>query len=196
MISPSVENFEDRNVTSAVCRSTPNGLNGLTSTIDGCTTSTELNRNTNFAENTFKIQKDIETLTGTVQDSLMMGDSMFGQFGYQDIAKQVKDRNHELKTKKEHLMKEVDKNEAIIERSNRDFSDVKDTVPEPQPKRVLRFIEDYTLAILTMAYLFMIISVIYIYTAISENKLVAFGKAFVGSAFLTMFLYMLLYFLA
>jgi cell division protein FtsL len=93
-------------------------------------------------------------------------------------------------------MKEVDKNEAIIERSNRDFSDVKDTVPEPQPKRVLRFIEDYTLAILTMAYLFMIISVIYIYTAISENKLVAFGKAFVGSAFLTMFLYMLLYFLA
>jgi len=195
-MSPSVENFEDRNVTSAVCRSTPNGLNDLNSKIDSCTTSTELNRNTNFAANTFRIQKDIETLTGTVQDSLMMGDSMFGQFGYQDIAKQVKDRNHDLKTKKEQLMKDVDKNEAIIERSNRDFSDVKDTIPEPQPKKVLRFIEDYTLAILTMAYLFMIISVIYIYTAISENKLVAFGKAFVGSLFLTMFLYMLLYFLA
>jgi hypothetical protein len=196
MISPSIENFEDRNVTSAVCRSNPNGLNGLNSTIDNCTTGTELNRNKNFAENTFKIQKDIETLTGTVQDSLMMGDSMFGQFGYQDIAKQVKDRNSELKTKKEHLMQEVDKNEAIIERSNRDFSDVKDTIPEPQPKKVLRFIEDYTLAILTMAYLFMIISVIYIYTILSENKLVAFGKSFVGSLFLTMFLYMLLYFLA
>ncbi len=192
----SVEAFEDRNVTSSVCRSTPNGLNDLNSKIDQCTSSTELNRNTNFAANTFKIQKDIESLSANVQDSLAMGDNMFGQFGYQDIAKQVKDRNHELRSKKEKAMKEVSKNEAIIERSNRDFSDVKDTIPEPQAKKTLRFIEDWTLAILSLAYLFMIISGIYIYTATADIKLVAFGKAMIGSIFLTMFLYMLLYFLA
>jgi len=191
-----LEAFEDRNVTSSVCRSTPNGLNDLNSKIDQCTSSTEQNRNTNFAANTFKIQKDIESLSANVQDSLAMGDTMFGQFGYQDIAKQVKDRNHELKSKKENMMKEVSKNEAIIERSNRDFSDVKDTIPEPQAKKTLRFIEDWTLAILTMAYLFMIISGIYIYTATADIMLVAFGKSVLGSIFLTMFLYMLLYYLA
>ena len=189
------EAFEDKNATAAVCRSVPNGLNDLNSKISDCTTTTELNRNTNFAENTFKLQKDIQALTATVGDSLMMGDSMFGQFGYQDIAKQVKERHTELKTKKETLLKNVDKNESIIERSNRDFADVKDTIKEPQPKRVLRFVEDYTMAFLTIAYLFMIISIIYVYTATAELKLVAFGKIFVGSLFLTMFLFMLLYYL-
>ena len=171
---PQAEAFEDKNATAAVCRSVPNGLNALNSQINDCTTTTELNRNTNFASNTFKLQKDLESLTGTV------GDSMFGQFGYQDIAKQVKERHIELKTKKETLLKEVDKNESIIERSNRDFSDVKDTIKEPQSKKVLRFVEDYTMAFVVIAYLFMIISIIYVYTASSELKLVAFGKIFVA----------------
>jgi hypothetical protein len=189
------ENFQDRNVTAAVCRATPNGLNTLNSEISQCTTDTELNRNNNFAANTFKLQKDIESLTSSVQDSLVMGDTMFGQFGYQDIAKQVKDRSVELKIKKEMLLKEVDKNEAIIERSNRDFSDVKDSVGEPQPKKVLRFVEDYTLAILLISYFFMLIAAIYIYTITSEFKLIALGKSLIGSVLLTAFLFMVLYYI-
>jgi hypothetical protein len=124
-----------------------------------------------------------------------MGDTMFGQFGYNDIAKQVQSRNDELKKKKDQISQEVEKGNAIIERSNRDFVDVKDSVPEPQPKRVLRFIEDYTLAILIISYIFMIIAIIYIYTITSEFKLLAFGKAFVGSIFLSMFLFMLLFYI-
>ena len=154
------EHFEDANVTAAVCRSTPNGLNDLNSKIQQCTTSTELNRNTNFAANTFKLQKDIESLTSSVADSMTMGDSMFGQFGYQDIAKQVIDRNKELKGKRERMMKEVDKSEAIIERSNRDFSDVRILFQSHSQKKFLRFVEDYTLFFLTVSYLFMIISII------------------------------------
>lgn len=195
-VSPPVEPFEDRNVASAVCRSTPNGLNNLNSQIDQCTSTAELNRNKNFAENTFKIQKDIEHLSASVGDSLVLGDSMFGNFGSGDIAKQVTARNMELKAKKETLMNEVDKNEAVIERSNRDFSDVKDTLPETQPKKFVRFIEDYTLAILAMSYLFMIIVAIYVYTIMAERKLIAFGQSLLGSILLTCFMSMVLLYLS
>ncbi len=187
---------QDRNLAAATCKAVPNGLNSLNSEINTCTSSTEYNRNTNFAENTFKLQQDITSLSAATGDSLSMGDTMFGQFGYNDITKEVKKRNEDLKAKKEKLLMEVEKGEATIERSNRDFSDVKDTLPQPQPKRVLRFIEDYTLAILSISYLFMIIAAIYIYTSMSDKKLVAFFQALISSVLLTMFLFMMLFYLA
>lgn len=186
----------DRNVTAAVCRSTPNGLNDLNAKISQCTTTTELNRNTNLASNSFKLEQDITNLRGMVGDLLTSGDSIFGQAGHAEVVNQVKQRNDDLKKTKDSLLKEVEKNEAIIEKSNRDFSDVKDLLPEKQPRKFLNFIEDYTMAILAMSYLFMILAAIYMYTITSEFKLVGFGKAFVGSIFLTMFLFMLLFYLS
>ncbi len=188
-------NQNDRDLKASVCKSTPNGLNNLDSEINNCTSTTEIKRNNNFAANTLKIQQDIITLTGITADSLVMGDTLFGQAGHSDVRKQLKARNEDLKAKKGELMKKIDKDEAIIERSNRDFSDVKDTISEPQSTKVLRFVEDYTLAILSIAYLFMVIAIIYVYTATSELKLIAFGKSFVASIFLSMFLFMLLFFL-
>jgi len=189
-------NQNDRDLKASVCKSTPNGLNSLNSEIDNCTSTIELKRNTNFVDNTVRLEQDINTLSATTMDFLVMGDTMIGQFGHNDIAKQVSDRNNELKSKKTNLIKEIENSEAIVERSNRDFSDVKDTVSEPQSKQFLHFIEDYTLAILVMAYLFMIIAVIYVYTSTSENKLIAFGKSIVGSVLLTIFLFMMLFFLS
>lgn len=186
----------DRDITAAVCRSTPNGLNDLNSKISQCTTTTESNRSLNLATNSFKLEQDITSLKGMVGDLLTSGDSIFGQAGHIEVVNQVKQRNDDLKSKKDSLLKEVDKNEAIIERSNRDFSDVKVSLPEKPTTRVLHFIEDYTLAILAISYLFMIIAVIYVYTITSEFKLVGFGKAFIGSIFLTMFLFMLLFYLS
>jgi hypothetical protein len=88
-----------------------------------------------------------------------------------------------------------DASTSVIDRSNRDFTDVHNTVEEPQPAKTLRFIEDYTLAILSISYFFMIIAIIYIYTSTSEFKLIAFGKSFVGSIFLTMFLFIFLFYI-
>jgi hypothetical protein len=187
---------QDRNLAASACKAVPNGLNSLNSEINNCTSSVEHNRNTNFAENTYKLQQDITTLSALTTDSLSMGDAMFGQFGHSEITKEVKNRNEELKAKKDKLLTEVEKGEATIERSNRDFSDVKDTLPEPQPKKILRFIEDYTLAILSISYLFMIMASIYIYISISDKKLVAFFQALISSILLTMFLFMILFYLA
>jgi hypothetical protein len=188
-------NQNDRDLKASVCKSTPNGLSKLSGEINNCTSSTEIKRNNNFATNTLKLEQDITSLSGSVMDSLSMGDTMFGQYGYNDIAKQVKDRNEELKNKKDGLMKEVEKSESIIERTNRDFEDEYKTVPTPQPKKVLNFIEDYTVAILVISYLFMIISAIYIFTSMSNTKLITFGKLFGGSILLSMFMFMVLFYL-
>ncbi len=188
-------NQNDRDLKASVCKSTPNGLSNLNSEIDNCTSTTEIKRNTNFAANTFKLQQDISGLSASVMDSLSMGDTMFGQYGYNDIAKQVKARNEELKTKKDNLMKDVEKGEGIIEKTNRDFEDEYKTVAQPQPKKVLRFIEDWTIAILIISYLFMVIAAIYIFTSISENKIATFGKLFVGSILFSMFMFMILFYL-
>ncbi len=184
-----------RDLKASVCKSTPNGLSNLNGDIDNCTSTTEVKRNNNFATNTFKLQQDIISLSGSVMDSLSMGDTMFGQFGYNDIAKQVKGRNEELKNKKDGLMNEVEKGESIIEKTNRDFEDEYKTVPEPQPKKVLRFIEDYTVAILVISYLFMVIAAIYIFTSMSTDKFATFGKLLVGSILFSMFMFMVLFYL-
>jgi hypothetical protein len=188
-------NQNDKDLKASVCKSTPNGLNVLNGEISNCTSTTEQTRNNNFAANTIKLQQDISSQSGSVMDSLTMGDTMFGQFGYNDIAKQVKGRNEELKKKKDVLMKEVEKGESIIERTNRDFEDEYKTVPSPQPKKYLRFIEDWTIAILVISYLFMAIAAIYVLTAMSENKIVTFGKTLVGTVLLSMGLFMGLFYL-
>jgi hypothetical protein len=187
---------QDRNLAASACKAVPNSLNTLNSEINKCTSSAEYNRNTNFVENTFKLQKDIQSLSASTMDTMSMGDTMFGQFGHSEIVKQVKDRNEDLKNKKEKLINGVEKGEAIIERSNRDFSDVKDTIPQPQPKRVLRFIEDYTLAILSISYLFMIVAIIYVNVSMSDKKIFTLLQSIIFAIFITIFLFMLLFYLA
>jgi hypothetical protein len=186
---------EDRNTAANVCRSTPNGLQDIAATINECTTTTEVKRNMNFAENTFKINKDIETLQALVADSLVMGDTVFGKAGVGEIAKQVQERHKELTVKKENLKTEIDKKEAIVERSNRDFEDVKSRIPDPQPKKVLNVLEDYTMAFLVISYLFMILAGIYVFTSIAQVKVTAFFKALGGSVALTIFMFMIMYYL-
>lgn len=124
-----------------------------------------------------------------------MGDSIFGEAGHVDIRNEVKKRNSELKQERDQLREDIDKKEVIIQKNNRDFSDVKDTLPEKLPNKKLNVIEDYTVAFLTIAYIFMIISFIYFYTMTSNEKLNAFFRALLISSMVSLVLLLLLYYL-
>ena len=134
----------------------------LNTNITKCTTKPELRTKSDFATNTYKIKQDIGMLRSTIGDSLLMGDSIYGEFGMDDITKQVKSRNDDLNKKRDMLKKEITKNQAIIERSDRDFSDLNDI---PANKQRLHVIEDYTLAFLCMGYVFMTLALLYLYVA-------------------------------
>jgi len=186
---------DQRNTSSALCRAKPNGLNDLFSTIDSCTSTTEQQRNNDLASTTFHLKQDITALQANIADSLLMGDAMFGSFGYADITRQVTARNNELKSKKEALLTDIKKKEAIVERSNRDFTDIKDSLPEPQPNKILHVLEDYTLAVLVISYLFALLAGIYAYVFFAEAKGFALLKGILVGGIFSAFLFMVLFYL-
>ena len=179
----------------ATCRADVKGIEKLSTGIINCMRPEEKTRNDTLMTHTLYLESDIASLRANVFDSLTVGDSMFGNYGHQDVTKQVKDRNIELKVKKDGLMNDINKKEEIIQRSNRDFTEVKKNLPEVEPKTVLNFIEDYTLAILSISYLFMICVIIYGYTISGSPYFTRFIQAFGASLFFTMFMFIILYYL-
>jgi hypothetical protein len=179
----------------ATCRADVKGIEKLSTGITNCMRPEEKTRNETLMTHTLYLESDIASLRANVFDSLTVGDSMFGNYGHSDVSKQVQDRNKDLKAKKEELMNDINKKEAIIERSNRDFTDIKKTLPEVEPKTILHFIEDYTLAILSVSYLFMMCVIIYGYTISGLPYSTRFIQAFFASLFFTMFMFVLLYYM-
>jgi hypothetical protein len=110
-------------------------------------------------------QADIKTLQASIANALIMGDHIVGTQSNTDVVKQTVDRNKELEAKKAALEADVKKKEAIINRTNRDFSDVKDSLPERLPKRTMQTVEDKTLAVVITAYVFMVLAFVWWYAA-------------------------------
>jgi hypothetical protein len=163
----------------ATCRALPTGIANLSTKIENCTRPEEKTRK-------------------NVGDSLSVGESMFGSYGHSDITKQIRDRNHDLKKKKEDLIQDINKKESIIERANRDFTDVKRTLPEKQPKKILHFIEDYTMALLAISYLFMLCIGIYYFSTITSGEFNTsdFFKALMNGAILSIVVGVVIYYIS
>lgn len=139
---------------------------------------------------------DIQNTRSQIEDGLTMGDSMFGRFAHVEVAREVKNRTEELQKKKDGLEQDLREKEALIQRANRDFSDVKDALPETLEQQRIQFIEDYTVMFLVISYVFMALSAIIFYVTISEQKMAAFGKALGYTLFATIMSGLLFYFIA
>ena len=139
---------------------------------------------------------DIQKARSQLEDGLTMGDAMFGRFAHVEVAREVTNRTEELQKKKDGLEQELREKEAMIQRTNRDFSDVKDALPETLEQQRVKFIEDYTIMFLVLSYVFMILSGIIFYVTISEQKTMAFAKALGYALFATMLSGILLYLIA
>jgi hypothetical protein len=139
---------------------------------------------------------DIQRARSQIEDGLTMGDAMFGRFAHVEVAREVTNRTEELQKKKDGLEQELREKEAMIQRTNRDFSDVKDALPETLEQQRIKFIEDYTIMFLVLSYVFMILSGIIFYVTLSEQKTMAFAKALGYALVATMLSGTLLYLIA
>jgi hypothetical protein len=181
----------------ATCRALPTGIQNLSKGITNCMRPQEETRNKTLFSSTLYLKQDIETLSANVIDSLSVGDSMFGSYGHSDITNQIRERNDDLKKKKEGLIQDINRKESIIERANRDFTDVKRTLPEKQPKKILHFIEDYTMVVLSMSYLFMLCIGIYYLSNRSGNFNTSdFSHALINGAILSVIVGVVVYYIS
>jgi hypothetical protein len=189
---------QNKDASAQTCKAIPNKLKSLTSEISSCTSSEDAQRISSIGQQTINIQKDINHLSAVVQDSLLMGDMVYGKAGHKLIIEQVKERNRELKEKKDGLVKDIEKKEALVERSDRDFIEVKDTLPEKFSFKRLNFIEDYTIALNMIGYLFMSIAIIYVYSISRQDGHMLKGllMSTTGMIILSIFLYTLFILLA
>jgi len=139
---------------------------------------------------------DISNLRIQIEDGIQMGSSMFGQYAHADVTNEVDKRLTDLKKKKEELENNIRDKEAIIQRSNRDFSDVKDALPEKQEQTRVKFVEDYTIMFLLLSFVFMVVSAIIFNVTISQEKMKALFSSLGLSILFTGFCGILLYFVA
>lgn len=183
-----------QNADAALCRSTGKLATVMTD-LAKCTTTTESNRNQTLGSMVSNVGSDINFIKSNIISALATGDAIFGEYGSSDIAKNIKQSNDELEEKKKEIEKEIANSEAVIERSNRDFSDVKNTLPDRATYSRLHFIEDYTVFFLLASYLFMVLLCGYLYVLSAEEKWTAFGQAAVVSVFGSLFLGMVAFYL-
>ena len=139
--------------------------------------------------------QDITRLQATITDLISIGNSMYNPTTG-SVTTDIMSRNKELNEKKMKIQDEIKEQESIINRTNRDFTDVRDQLPETLPTQSLHFIEDYTIVILCISYFFMIIVALHIYVMNSaESFVTAMLRGLLYSFLLTLISGMILYYI-
>lgn len=151
-----------RNDQASQCKSTPK-IPEAQQTLKGCANDEEIKRIQNFVSNTTDPNGNFQTLTAIHNDLLSSGDSIFGNMPAESMLDQTIIRNKELKAKKESLEKKIEANDSKIERADRDFIDTKDALPQTFTQKTVHVLDDYTLVVLAVAYVFFLITMMYLY---------------------------------
>ena len=134
------------------------------------------------------------SIQSQIQNALIKGDQLLGVDTNNVLVQEAQKRYNELSKHADKLSQEIEKKQKIIERVDRDFSDVNDSLPHPA-KNTINVLEDYTIVLLLISYTFMIIAFIYAYTSNSAVPETAFMHAILGSIFVTLGISVLLYYI-
>jgi hypothetical protein len=119
---------------------------------------------------------DLTAVQLGITNKLADGDTLFGtgtgklkvmSGGTKDVTTFVKQRQNEIQTKVKDLKKEIDRKYQIIQTHDRDFADYLDKGEKTNESKLLS-VEDYTLFVFLISYLFMACMFIYTYTYMAE----------------------------
>ena len=160
------------NTKATICKANQGGASILRLS-EECANDTEFARRKTFATDTGKQFAEIENLKSLYRDATTTAESVFGSGSKQTYIDDINNRNKELKERKAKLAETIDRSKAAIERADRDFVDSKEQLPETMPNRTAHVIDDYTLLVLFISYIFFALTVLYWYVQQNEFSLKA-----------------------
>lgn len=138
------------------------------------------------------VREDITTLRSQITNALTLGDTIVNQSGGTKISSYVQGQLDELESKKKEIYDDILEKERMVHASNRDFAD---SNPVNEQKAVLRVIEDHTVAILLLSYLFMLVMAMYWYVIQSPVIMKGILEAIIGGFFFSIFSFIVLYYI-
>lgn len=158
----------------------PSIYTSLSGIIDGFTT-TPVTIDSNTQARHTALQTGITTSRNDVTTKLREGDTLFGvgaTAGTNTISAVVKQRQDDIQKKVTDLKKQIERKYQIIQTNDRDFADYLDKGEKTNESRLLS-LEDYTVFVFLISYLFMACMFIYTYTYMADATAMAqqFGKA-------------------
>jgi hypothetical protein len=129
-----------------------------------------------------KVQEVFQLQTAQFQDQILLGDQFFGTSAAPTVLKEVQERNQALQDQKDELAATIKKGRARAEQLNRDFVDEREALPETLTTSIIHVLDDYTLVVLMISYVFMILASIFVYTSLNGYSISSILKG-VGFAF-------------
>lgn len=192
MISPSTP-IQNADNDAAVCKSVPNKVPNLYNELNSCRNTEETSRVQNFVANTYQVKSEFEQQDIIYNDLIITGDNLYGTTTNDTQIADIKARNTELKKLKDGLLKDIRSAESRTEQAERDFLDTKAGLPETLPKKILYTIEDYTMFVFMVSFIFMAIALIYMYSAMNEFSISALGVGLVVATVVAVVLGILLF---
>jgi len=142
----------------------------------------ELDQASSLLDNMEKIQEVFQIQTAQFQDQILLGDQFFGTAAAPVALQEVQKRNQTLKAEKTTLETTRNKSNARAEQLDRDFVDEREALPETLTSSIIHVLDDYTLIVLMISYIFMMLSVIFVYTSLNQYSASSILKS-IGFAF-------------
>ena len=115
----------------AMCKST-NKIPELQSSLNECRSPEEASRSNSFIVSTTNPKSDFDMLNANYNNLIVSGDALFGTMPNDTAIKQVKQRNLDVKKRLDDIKTNIKSKEAVIERTNSDFIDTKESQPEKE----------------------------------------------------------------
>jgi hypothetical protein len=175
----------------ALCKSNPQQIQQLTQGLATCRSSTESQRATQLLFSVDDTMGFFTSQTAQFNDLMATGDKFLGAAPSSSALDEVRARNRELNTRVRKLGGQIEQSQARMEQMERDFLDVKATLPETLPNKIVHVLEDYTLAVLLLAYVFASLAVLFYYANVNQYSIKSILIGSVGVSTLGLFLYVL-----
>jgi hypothetical protein len=179
----------------ALCKSNPQQIQQLTQGLASCRSSVESNRANQLL---FSVDDTTGFFTGqTAQfnDLIATGDKFLGAAPSSSALADVRSRNGDLKKRVQRLEAHIGQSVARMEQKERDFLDTKAGLPETFPNKIIHVLEDYTLAVLLLSYVFGALAVLFYYVSSNHYaiKSILIGTGGIGVLSLFLFILVMLF---